>query len=84
MESGWMTEMSLMGLHGDAAGECHDYVTPGVDADGAIGESREAAQGRFDGRGDARPVHYTAQNPLEDIMAQRGLGIASRGFVDTP
>jgi hypothetical protein len=67
-----------------------DHVAPGFDVDsgaigadaGALGESREVAESGFEGQRDARLVHYTAHNPMKDIMAQRGLcseGRASRG-----
>jgi hypothetical protein len=46
------------------------------------GEPREAAEGRFLGRGDARPVHDTAQNPVQDVMAQRD--VSSQGRTPHP
>jgi hypothetical protein len=35
--------------------------------------AREAAEGGFLGGGDACPVHDAAQNPFQDVMAQRGM-----------
>jgi hypothetical protein len=38
----------------------------------ALSEAGELAECRLEGRGNARPVHSKAQNPFQDIMAQRG------------
>jgi hypothetical protein len=64
--------------NGDALWNGHEDVALSLGASGrAIGrgasagsEAWESAEGRFKGGGDARPVHSTAQNPM-DIMAQR-------------
>jgi hypothetical protein len=45
----------------------------------------EAAEGRFLGGGDARPVHNTVQYPFQDVMAQCGMcseGRAPHPMVD--
>jgi hypothetical protein len=39
----------------------------------AGGETREAAEGWLEGRGNARPVHGMAQNLFQDVVAQRDL-----------
>jgi hypothetical protein len=39
----------------------------------AVGEAREAAEGCLESRCDACPAHDPAQNPFQDIVAQRGL-----------
>jgi hypothetical protein len=43
---------------------------------------QEAAEGEFLGGGDARPVHNTAQNPFQGVMAQRGM--CSKGRTPHP
>jgi hypothetical protein len=54
-------------------------MSPGAGTRGrgasALGKAREleAAEGGFLGGGDACPVHDTAQNPFQDVMAQRGM-----------
>jgi hypothetical protein len=66
---------------GNALGHGHEDVPSSARAGGgaiggragAIGEPREAAEGGLECGGNARPVHSTAQNPFEDVMAQRGL-----------
>jgi hypothetical protein len=35
---------------------------------GACGKARKAAEGGFNGGGDARPVHSTAQNPFQNTI----------------
>jgi hypothetical protein len=40
---------------------------------GAIGEARLLAEGRLQGRGNARQVHSMMQNPYQDIVAQCGM-----------
>jgi hypothetical protein len=63
----------------DALWKDHEDVAPSLGASGrAVGrgasagsEAWESAEGWFKGGGDARPVHSTAQNPFQDIMAQR-------------
>jgi hypothetical protein len=39
----------------------------------ASGKAGEAAEGGFLGGGDACPVHDTAQNPFQDVIAQCGM-----------
>jgi hypothetical protein len=66
---------------GNALGHGHEDVPSSARAGGgaiggragAIGEPGEAAEGGLQSGGNARPVHSTAQNPFEDVMAQRGL-----------
>jgi hypothetical protein len=51
----------------------------------ALGKLGESAEGWLEGRTYARLLHRTAQNPLKDIMAQRGQyhqGRASHAVVD--
>jgi hypothetical protein len=65
----------------DALGHGHEDVPSSARAGGgaigrragAISEPREAAEGGLKCGGNARPVHSTAQNPFEDVMAHRGL-----------
>jgi hypothetical protein len=77
---------------GDALWQGHKDVAPSLEANGrAIGrgastgnEAWELAEGWLEGGDDARPVHSTAQNPFQDIMAQRemrGKGGASHTVV---
>jgi hypothetical protein len=50
----------------------------------AGGETGEAAEGWLEGTGNVRPVHGTAQNRFQDVMAQRdlcGQGWASHAVV---
>jgi hypothetical protein len=39
----------------------------------AVGDIWEVADGGLKCRGNARPVHSTAQNPCQNVVAQRGL-----------
>jgi hypothetical protein len=62
---------------GDALWQGHEDVPPSLRANGgAVGggasassEAWESAEGWLEGGGDARPVHSTAQNPFQDVMA---------------
>jgi hypothetical protein len=45
---------------------------------GNLGKAREAVEGRLQAGGDAYLVHYTAQNPFQDIVLQRGQGSEGR------
>jgi hypothetical protein len=62
----------------DALGEGKEDVHPSLDPDagsirrgaGALRWAGEAAKGRLQGGGDACPLHYTAQNPFQDIVVQ--------------
>jgi hypothetical protein len=64
---------------GDALWKGHEDVALSLRANGrAIGggastssKAWEWAEGWFEGEGNARPVHSTAQNPFYDIIAQR-------------
>jgi hypothetical protein len=53
-----------MGLNAGAGAASQDA--------GSIGEAREEAEGWLEGGGDAHPVHNTAQNPFQDVVAQHG------------
>jgi hypothetical protein len=77
---------------GDALWKGHKDVAPSLGANGqavdggasAGSEAWESAEGWFEGGGDARPVHSTAQNPFQHIMVQRemcGKGGASHAVV---
>jgi hypothetical protein len=53
---------------------------------GALGVARKGAEGRLQGGGDACSVHYTAQNPFQDTVVQRGQGSngqASHGVISS-
>jgi hypothetical protein len=76
----------------DALWQGHEEVAPNLRVNGgAIGrsacagsEAGESAEGWLKGGGDARPVHSTAQNLFQDVMAQRKLcseGRASHAVV---
>jgi hypothetical protein len=66
---------------GDPAEQRHEDVAVCPRAEGgavggdsaAVIKAREAAEGRLESRCDACPVHDPAQNPFQDIVAQRGL-----------
>jgi hypothetical protein len=68
-------------LDGDTLWHSHEDVPPSLQANGrAVGrsacagiEAEESAEVWLKGGGDARPVHSTAQNPFQDVMAQHEL-----------
>jgi hypothetical protein len=72
-EREWMTVMEMPLWKGQ------EDVSPSLRANGrafgrgasAGSKAWEAAEGWFKGGGDACPVHSTAQNPCQDVMAQR-------------
>jgi hypothetical protein len=73
--------------YGDASWQGQTDVPAGFDPGAgtrgrgasAPGKAREAAEGGFLGGGDAFPVHEMAQNPFQDVMAQRARGMCSDG-----
>jgi hypothetical protein len=77
---------------GDALWQGHEDVAPSLGANGrdvgggasAGSEDWESAEGWLKDGCDARPVHSTAQNPFQDVIAQHelcGKGGASHGVV---
>jgi hypothetical protein len=76
----------------DSLWQGHKDVAPSLGANGeavsisacTCSEAGESVKGWLKGGGDARPVHSTAQNPFQDVMAQRKLyseGRASHALV---
>jgi hypothetical protein len=78
--------------NGDPLWQGREDVAPSLWANGgAVGrsacagsEAADSLEGWLKGGGDARTVHSTAQNPCQDVMAQRNLcseGVASHALV---
>jgi hypothetical protein len=81
MERGCTTETSAIDVPWGRNESVHENVPTclstgcGAVQDGARagGETGEAAERWLKGRGNARPVHSTAQNPFQNVVAQRDL-----------